>query len=379
MEFADPLLNPSSPTTVYTTCMFCKKPLGSNEVVETFPVGRRLAFDPGKGRLWVVCRNCERWNLTPLEERWEAVETCEGLFRATRIRTSTENIGLARHAEGLELVRIGEPLRPEFAAWRYGDQFRRRRRRWIAAGSAGVAANLATWTTINLATGGVIASAGATALSGAAAGLALWTVRTMLNRQADVAQFRRSDGTRHTLAREQAARFARIRPDDDEPGFRIEIHTGPLSRRGPYSFEGDDAGRAINALLPLVNGSGAAAHYIRKAVSQIESHGDPHRFIADSAERASATGHEFPTVGPRRKVRMSGPGWIRNMPKSTRLALEMALHEEQERRALEGELAQLEQAWREAEEIAAIADNLLLPEHTDDFLDRHSRRGSGEA
>ena len=67
------------------------------------------------------------------------------------------------------------------------------------------------------------------------------------------------------------------------------------------------------------------------------------------------------------------------MPRPTRLALEMALHEEQERRALEGELAQLEQAWREAEEIAAIADNLLLPEHTDEFLDRHSRRGrSGE-
>jgi hypothetical protein len=24
--------------------------------------------------LWVVCRHCERWNLSPLEERWEAVE-----------------------------------------------------------------------------------------------------------------------------------------------------------------------------------------------------------------------------------------------------------------------------------------------------------------
>ena len=40
------------------------------------------------------------------------------------------------------------------------------------------------------------------------------------------------------------------------------------------------------------------------------------------------------------------------------LALEMALHEEQERRALEGELALLDAAWREAEEIAAIADRL---------------------
>ena len=123
--------------------MFCKKPLGANEVVEAFPVGRRLAFDASRGRLWVVCRTCQRWNLTPLEERWEAVETCEKLFRGTRIRTSSENIGLARHPEGLELVRIGKPLRPEFAAWRYGDQFGRRRRRayaYLTGLSAAIAA-----------------------------------------------------------------------------------------------------------------------------------------------------------------------------------------------------------------------------------------------
>ena len=40
------------------------------------------------------------------------------------------------------------------------------------------------------------------------------------------------------------------------------------------------------------------------------------------------------------------------------LALEMAANEDTERRAMEGELADLERAWREAEEIAAIADEL---------------------
>jgi hypothetical protein len=44
-----------------------------------------------------------------------------------------------------------------------------------------------------------------------------------------------------------------------------------------------------------------------------------------------------------------------------RLALEMVSHEDAERRALEGELRILEDAWREAEEIAAIADDLFLP------------------
>jgi predicted nuclease with TOPRIM domain len=50
------------------------------------------------------------------------------------------------------------------------------------------------------------------------------------------------------------------------------------------------------------------------------------------------------------------------MPTSLALAVEMSLHEEQERRAMEGELADLTRAWREAEEIAAIADDLLLPD-----------------
>jgi hypothetical protein len=40
------------------------------------------------------------------------------------------------------------------------------------------------------------------------------------------------------------------------------------------------------------------------------------------------------------------------------LAMEMALHDEQERRAMQGELAALQAMWREAEQIAAIADRL---------------------
>ncbi len=99
---------------MYSTCLFCHADLGRNEVIEHFPVGRRLAYDAANGRLWVVCRRCERWNLTPQEERWEAIDDAERLFRGTRLRTSTENVGLARLQDGTELVRIGVPLRPEF-------------------------------------------------------------------------------------------------------------------------------------------------------------------------------------------------------------------------------------------------------------------------
>ena len=95
---------------MYSTCLFCHSSLGANESVEHFPVGRRLAFDEARGRLWVVCRKCERWNLSPLEERWEAIEECERLFSGTRLRLSTDNIGLARVGDGLDLVRIGSEV-----------------------------------------------------------------------------------------------------------------------------------------------------------------------------------------------------------------------------------------------------------------------------
>src|SRR3712207_853319 len=103
---------------MYTRCLFCQGKLGANEAIETFPVGRRLAFDAAKGRLWVVCDRCGRWNLTPLEERWEAIEECERRFDGTRLRAYTDHVGLTRLREGLELVRIGRPTRPELALWR---------------------------------------------------------------------------------------------------------------------------------------------------------------------------------------------------------------------------------------------------------------------
>jgi hypothetical protein len=56
---------------------------------------------------------------------------------------------------------------------------------------------------------------------------------------------------------------------------------------------------------------------------------------------------------------------LADIPYEVRLALEMATNEGIERRAMEGELAILEEAWRQAEEIAAIADNLDLGKPAD--------------
>ncbi|MEO7359310.1 MAG: hypothetical protein ABI120_03210, partial [Gemmatimonadaceae bacterium] len=55
------------------------------------------------------------------------------------------------------------------------------------------------------------------------------------------------------------------------------------------------------------------------------------------------------------------------LPAVDRLALEMASNEDMERRAMHGELALLHTAWKEAEEIAAISDELFADEIFEEF------------
>ena len=96
---------------MYSTCLFCNQPLGTNSAFDSFPIGRRLAFDPAKGRLWVVCRKCERWNLSPLDERWEAIEQAEQRYAETRRRVATTQIGLARLSDGRLALTSSSALR----------------------------------------------------------------------------------------------------------------------------------------------------------------------------------------------------------------------------------------------------------------------------
>lgn len=335
---------------MYSTCLYCKRPLGSNEVIESFPVGRRLAFDPAKGRLWVVCRRCERWNLSPLEERWEAFEECERLFRATRLRASTDNVGLAKLKEGLELVRIGAPMRPEFAAWRYGDQFGRRRRRAIL------------WTSAGIVVVGAISVGGLAA--GVGAGFAPQLPNLILNLPIR-AKVRTPDG-----------RVLKFRlPDIQRTRFLMESETdhwvlSVKHRKGKETFEGEAARRIAGQLLPSINRMSGSRQSVSDAVDKLEQAGGPDHYLARIIREFSPGAAQLGYGQPLFKGK---PGVVRKLPVATRLALEMALHEEQEMRALMGELVELELAWREAEEIAAIADAMLVPAPVEASLERMRR------
>jgi hypothetical protein len=326
---------------MHSTCLHCTRDLGRNDVVETLPIGRRLAFDAAEGRLWVVCRHCARWNLVPFDTRLESIDACERLFRDTRTRYSTDNIGLARVKEGLELVRIGAPLRPEFASWRYGDSFGRRRRRTLLVTGAS-------------ALGGAAMIGGAMAL-GLSALLA-----TQLIHFLPLFGFRSRPTVR--VAREGAPpieinemmlhdlRFA----VDAEHGWAVRTRTlerSPARWKLPRLSDrellltGVVAEQVLTVVLASQNSLAGTSRTVREAVALVES------------------GTDLPSVVLRNRYRHTAPVRSRgvgSLPPATSIAAEMMLHEQAERRALQGELRLLQWQWEAADRLAKISDELAM-------------------
>jgi hypothetical protein len=377
---------------MYSTCLFCNADLGTNEALEPFPVGRRLAFDPARGRLWAVCTTCHQWNLTPLEERWEAIDECERLFRLTRLRMSTENIGLARLREGLELVRIGPALRPEFAAWRYGDQLAQRQS-LIMRGAGEI-----------LRLGAKVGEAARHLVHQARAAHGprddpLTRLRLYRRRRRVLDVTTDADGRPVILRYGDVVHASLLRPEPDAPWRMLVRHQGGIS-----TLSGSPALRTAGKLFAAINIYGGSPEDVAYASAKVEDAGNESSYFARVfaiAMRTSWGRHpdapEMPTaerpisVAERLALYVSnrsfwGRGAIGSEPATEllalplvdRLALEMAAHEESERRAMSGELAELEAAWRDAEEIAEIADAMFDDEELERFKREVLERAKSE-
>lgn len=331
---------------MYSTCLFCHSALGTNKVVEEFPIGRRLAFDAERGRLWVVCKRCHNWNLSPIEHRWEAVEACERIYRGTRIRVSTENIGLATLSEGLDLVRVGKPLLPEFAAWRYGARIRNRR--WRAAG---LTAAVGAATGVAMVGGTVILAAGLLA-GGVAIIPAAFSSLAWLDEKYthDRVLTRVRDDQGHTRAL-KLRHFARleIAMADNPAGWKFRV----AHDSGMLELEGAEATRVAGHILAHINRAGGSAAQLDDAARRITALGDAERYIRHTSELRQTRRYS-------KSIFWNDDVGVLGLTQTERLALEIAVHEDAERHMIRTELLALETAWRDAEEIAAISDSLMI-------------------
>jgi hypothetical protein len=334
---------------MYSSCIFCSWSLGRNEALETFPVGELVAFDAWKGRLWAVCGICGRWNLAPIEERWEAVEDAERQFRETRLRAHSENIGIAQLADGTRLVRVGEALQGELAAWRYGTELRERRRRYrlrqAFEATYGLLMPEVALLRLHARGKGVVYALPPEA--SAAGGRLLVRERNLRGGRIEMGS---GGDFQVTLIPEMAL-----------AGRLMRLLRGAGASPGETTFSGRHASDLLARAMVRVNVAGAAAGELRRALATLERSGSVARILSEEAGGMLTLTPRRWSLGKRLQGKGADISQTRPLPASTLLALEMLLHEEAERRALEGELEGLKARWREAEEIAEIADTLLDP------------------
>lgn len=326
---------------MFTRCMVCSVPFEANEQLEHVPNGRRLAFDPGRGRLWVVCRHCRRWSLMPIEERWEALEELEKLtVDKAKLLSQTDNIALLRSGP-LEIVRVGRAQLTEEAWWRYGRELTQRKQSWDKLGVAGT-----------LAAGAVVAGGWA---AGGLSMLGMWLIMGHGSETVrDGARWLRF-GSSAWRGRQECTKcgfvFRSIAYRErtslglfpDGPGSIQLVARCPRCgeyREAGLHLQGEEAQRTIRRVLAYHHFAGASEQRVFKATRLIQEAGSPQdlaRIVVRDGKR------------------------LGDLRRTGGIALEIAVNEANEQHLLELELAELEAHWRREEELASIIDGELTP------------------
>jgi hypothetical protein len=310
---------------MFRSCAFCKTPFDGDGGPSGLGVGRRIAFDEWKGRLWVVCPRCSRWNLTPFDDRLERIEAIAGAARTGRIAASTEQVALIRWGR-YDFVRVGKPLRVELATWRYGERLRNRQRErmkvvvplTIAAIGLGIAANVA---------------------AGGGFGVIVWNI----HRAVDWVYLRIVGSRRVSLTespicahcgsvmqlRARHMQHARVVPDTHAD--MAVVLSCPSCHADGAQLSGIEAVQVLRQGLTYLNLMRGGRRRAEDAAREVDRVGGPDQLLRDIAKR------ELP---------------LRALRPERGLALEMAVDER-------AEVEELERQWREAEEIAEIADGTL--------------------
>ena len=323
---------------LFAHCLFCERPFAACDALGGFACGRRVAWDPARGRLWAICDACHRWTLAPFEDRLQVIGALERMARDRgRLALQTANVALL-YADPLVLLRVGRASLPEQSWWRYGRELRRRRHLYESRGSRVSAYSFAAVASLSESIG--LTDTGLKIAWDAApvADILRW-------RHFSTAAWRGRVRCLHCNSVLLALRFDLswwVRPLVDENG---DIALGvPCDRCDPwtpekvYRIAGGEAEEALRRVLAYQNIAGASERMLNEATREIENAG---------------SALEYARLLPGRRASLWKLGPVRT------LALEVALNERMERRALEREVRELENAWQREEEVARIIDEEL--------------------
>ncbi|MFN2571032.1 MAG: hypothetical protein ABR537_05390 [Gemmatimonadales bacterium] len=310
---------------MFRSCAFCNAAFDGDGGPSGLGVGRRLAFDEWRGRLWVVCPRCSRWNLTPFDDRLERIEAVARAATQGRIAASTQQVALIRW-ERYDFVRVGKPPRVELATWRYGERLRNRQRErmkvvvplTVAAIGLGIAANVA---------------------AGGGFGVIVWNI----HRVADWMYLRMVGRRKVTMVepplcahcgsvmqlRARHVQHARMVPD--RHADMVVLVSCPRCHREGAQLTGGDAIHVLRQGLTYLNLVRGGRRRAEDAAREVDSMGGADQLVRDVARRELT---------------------LRSLRPERGLALEMAVDER-------AEVEELERQWKEAEEIAEIADGAL--------------------
>jgi len=320
-----------------TRCIFCYGEFPANEMLEHFPLGRRVAFDPERGRLWATCESCRRWTLAPIEERWEALEELEKMTTdRARLLAQTDNISLLR-VEKMEIVRIGKASLSEQSWWRFGRELIGRHKAYQRASIIIIGGIVAFQIGVAAAIGGGMAYA--YLFTG---GIQDWLRKRKFGKEAWSGQGQCPNcGAPLGVLKFDHRKKLIIAPGETDTAS-LHYRCGRCKAyfdTGAHLF-GTTNDLLMRRVLAFHHYEGAKEQRIVTATRAIEAAGSADSYIQSVAS-------ERRPIGKLEKDRL--------------LALEIAVNADAERQLLELELADIEERWREEEEIAAIVDGELTP------------------
>jgi hypothetical protein len=328
---------------MFRHCGFCNTAFDGDGGPSGLGVGRRLAFDEWKGRLWVVCPRCSRWNLTPFDDRLERIDAVARAAAEGRVTASTQHVALIRW-QRYDLVRVGKPPRVELATWRYGERLRNRQRErmkvvvplTVAAIGLGVAANV---------------------VAGGGFGVVVWNIHRVVDwmylrivggRKVSMSELPvcASCGSMMQL---RARHVQHARLVSDIHADVAVVLSCPRCHREGAQLNGTEAVQVLRQGLTYLNLRRGGRRRAEDAAREVDQVGGPDVLVRQIAQRALT---------------------LRSLRPERGLALEMAVDER-------AEVEELEQQWHEAEEIAEIADGTLGTSYEVEELLRRLKQNEG--